>query len=103
MIDVDADTSDAHEGDNRSVTASVALGSLSASDVVVQVLHGNVDQQGSFMGDPTIVDLLHTRGQTFTGSFEVGEAGPYGVTVRAMPANPALISPFDLGTVAWAT
>ncbi len=100
---VEADTSDAHEGDNRSVAASVSLGKLSPSDVVVQVLHGNVDQQGSFMGDPIVENLTHTKGATFEGSFEVGEAGPYGVTVRAMPANPALISPYDLGTVAWAT
>jgi len=35
-------------------------------------------------------------------ALEVGEAGPYGVTVRAMPANPAMISPYDLGVVAWA-
>ncbi len=100
--EVVADTSDAHEGDNRAVAASVSLGRLEPADVVVQVLHGNVDQQGSFIGEPIVENLKPTKGATFKGNFEVGEAGPYGVTVRAMPANPALISPFDMGVIAWA-
>ena len=86
-----------------SVAATVSLGSLTADDVVVQVLHGNVDQQGAFIGDPIVEDLRHSTGSRFEGHFAVGEAGPYGVTVRAMPANSALISPYDLGVVAWAT
>ncbi|MEO5901440.1 MAG: alpha-glucan family phosphorylase [Ilumatobacteraceae bacterium] len=102
VTNVESDTSNAHEGDTRSISAEVELGPLSPDDVVVQVLHGGVDQEGSFMGDPNIVDLSHSTGATFTGQFDVGEAGPYGVTVRAMPSNPDLVSPVDLGVVAWA-
>jgi starch phosphorylase len=100
---VDSDVSNAHEGDIRTVTADVELGPLGADDVVVQVLHGSVDQEGSFVGAPSIVDLRHTSGATFAGEFAVGEAGPYGVTVRAMPTSPALVTPVDLGVVAWAS
>ncbi|MCU1502866.1 MAG: glgP, partial [Ilumatobacteraceae bacterium] len=103
VISVDADVSNAHEGDPRTVSAEVDLGPLSASDVVVQVLHGNVDQEGAFVGAPNKVDLRHVAGGTFEGTFAVGEAGPYGVTVRAMPAHPDLVTPVDLGVIAWAS
>jgi starch phosphorylase len=99
---VESDVSNAHEGDPRTVVAEVELGPLSPADMVVQVLHGNVDQEGSFVGDPRIVDLRHIADGRFEGTFTVGEAGPYGVTVRAMPANPDLITPVDLGVIAWA-
>jgi hypothetical protein len=34
--------------------------------------------------------------------YGVGEAGPYGITVRALPSHPDLISPVEMGTIAWA-
>ena len=39
----------------------------------------------------------------FEGTYLVGEAGPYGVTVRAIPQHADLINPMELGLVAWAT
>jgi hypothetical protein len=35
--------------------------------------------------------------------YSVGEAGPYGITVRAMPSHPDLISPVEMGIIAWAS
>ncbi len=43
-----------------------------------------------------------TGNGTFEGRYTVGEAGPYGVTVRAIPQHDDLISPMEMGLVAWA-
>jgi len=34
--------------------------------------------------------------------YAVGDAGPYGITVRAMPSHPNLITPVEMGIIAWA-
>jgi starch phosphorylase len=103
VVSLDSPTANAHEGERRDVVAHVELGNLSATDVLVQVMHGGVDSEGSFVGTPQLVPLQSTGSGRFEGSFVVGEAGPYGFTVRAMPSNPDLISPVDLGVVAWAS
>ena len=43
-----------------------------------------------------------TDGGAFEGKYRVGEAGPYGVSVRIVPYHSDLISPMELGLVAWA-
>ena len=108
VVDVEIDTAPAYEGDVRHVRAHVQLGGLATSDVVVQVIHGGVDSTGSFVNHPQRLALLPTDdgsfegSAVFEGSYAVGEAGPYGVTVRVMPSHPDLVSPVDLGVVAWA-
>ena len=99
---VDAETSAAHEGDVRTVTAHVDLGDLTDSDVVVQVLHGSIDSTGSFDGVPTVTVLTATSAGIYSGTYAVGEAGPYGLTVRVMPAHSHLVSPVELGIASWA-
>ncbi|MEY2401663.1 MAG: glycogen phosphorylase, partial [Ilumatobacteraceae bacterium] len=102
VVDLDVDTSSAHEGDQRSVRARVELGGLDAGEVTVEALHGPIDSTGSFVTTPATVTLTPTGDGTFEGTYEVGEAGPYGVTVRAVPHHGDLINPMDLGVVAWA-
>jgi glycogen phosphorylase len=102
VLDVVTDSSPAHEGDMRTVTATVALGPLSPDDVAVQVLHGPIDSEGAFVGDPAVVPLTHAGGTAWRADYSVGDAGPYGVTVRALPSHPSLVHRVELGTVAWA-
>ena len=68
----------------------------------VQALHGPIDSEGEFVGSPQEVPLVCTAPGVFEADYQVGEAGPYGVTVRAMPSHPHLISPVELGIIAWA-
>ncbi len=103
MVDVDTDTSAAAEGDRRRVRAHVDLGGLAESSVVVQALHGPIDSQGAFIDTPSIVTLHAAAPGEWEAEFAVGEAGPYGLTVRAMPSHPNLVSPVEMGMVAWAT
>jgi starch phosphorylase len=102
LVDLDIDTAAAHEGDVRTVRAHVDLGGLDAAEVTVQALHGPIDSAGSFVSTPAKVTLSPTGDSTFEGTYAVGEAGPYGVTVRAIPRHEDLISPMEMGLVAWA-
>jgi starch phosphorylase len=105
VIDVDVDTSAAHEGDIRTVRANVELGALDPSEVTVQALHGPIDSTGAFVGAPGAFTLLPSGSSAGNGAFEgeceVGEAGPYGVTVRILPHHHDLVSPMEMGLVVW--
>ena len=103
VVDVDVDTSPAHEGEQRSIRATVELGGLDPAEVTVQALHGPIDSSGSFVGTPAPVTLQPGGNSLFEGSYVVDEAGPYGVTVRAIPKHDDLINPMEMGLVAWAS
>ena len=103
VVDVESDTAPANEGDQRTVRAHVEIDGLDVADVGVQVLHGGVDSEGEFVGSPAVVTLTFVGDGVFEGSYTVGEAGPYGLTVRAMPSHPDLTSPVELGLIAWAS
>jgi starch phosphorylase len=102
VFDIESDTAPAHEGDHRHVRAHVEIDGLEASSIAVQALHGPIDSEGEFIGSPLVVTLAPTAPGLWEADYEVGEAGPYGITVRAMPSHPDLISPVEMGTVAWA-
>jgi glycogen phosphorylase len=105
VASIDVDTGAAHEGDQRTATAHVELGALSASDVEVQLIHGAIDSTGEFIGQPATVKMVPgaTDAGSFVAEYRVDAAGPYGVTVRVLPTHPALISPVELGRAAWAS
>jgi starch phosphorylase len=102
VLDVATDSSPAHEGEVRSLRAEVELGQLADADVAVQALHGPIDSEGHFVGHPAVITLRHDGGRTWATDYAITEAGPYGVTVRALPAHPHLVHPVELGTIAWA-
>jgi glycogen phosphorylase len=102
VVDIEADTAPAHEGDQRHVRAHVDIDGIEPSSITVQALHGPIDSEGEFIGAPLVVTLDHHDGDVWEADYSVGEAGPYGITVRAMPSHPDLISPVEMGIVAWA-
>jgi glycogen phosphorylase len=99
---VDGDTGAAHEGDERSASAHVYLNGLSADDVDVQLLHGSIDSTGEFVGRPEAISMSPAGGDTYSCTYQVHAAGPYGFTVRVLPTHPALISAVETGKAAWA-
>jgi len=103
VVSVESDTIPANEGDQRQVRAHVDLDGLGVDDMAVQVLHGAVDSEGEFVGAPAVVNLSFVGDGMFEATYTVGEAGPYGLTVRAVPFHPNLISPVELGLIAWAS
>jgi len=96
---VDADGGTGDLGSERSVTAQVALGDLDPADVQVQLLHGPVGQSDDI--DHFAVVAMEPGDKGFTGTFRCEHPGRYGFTVRVVPDHPDLVSPVELGLVAW--
>ncbi len=102
VLHVEGDSGPAHEGDVRTARARVHLNGLSASDVVVQLLHGSIDSTGAFIGRPEPVAMTADAPNEYRGTYRVSAAGPYGYTVRVLPSHGALVTPVELGRAAWA-
>jgi starch phosphorylase len=91
-------------GSARAVTVEVGLGTLSAHDVSVQVVHGRVGQNDELV-DPAVSTLSPADGTdgagvaTFTGTVPCDVPGRYGLTARVTPAHEDLPTPLDLGRV----
>ncbi len=72
----------------------------------MQLIHGPAGQ-GAELASPTVVSMRpaaaaaddHLR---YTGTFTCTTAGRYGVTVRIVPAHDDLVTPAELGRIAWA-
>ena len=101
-----ADTGTAELGSTRKVTAFALLGRLAPADVAVQLVHGSVGQ-GDELVDPQVVTLAHAGHESdgtdrYEGVLPCGHAGRYGYTVRIVPNHPALVTPVELGRIAWA-
>ncbi len=106
ILSVETDVSVASLGADRSIDVEVTLGTLSADDVEVQLLHGPVGQNDE-LEHPTITAMTaagdgHEGTLRYHGMFTCGRAGRYGFTVRVVPRHPDLITPVELGRVAWA-
>ncbi|MET0728756.1 MAG: alpha-glucan family phosphorylase [Acidimicrobiales bacterium] len=103
---VDVDDAVAELGAQRSVDAVVSLGKLSPDDVHVQLIHGP-SGQGAELASTNIESMApagtaeddHLR---YTGTFTCEVAGRYGVTVRIVPRHDDLVTPAELGRIAWA-
>ncbi|HLH99938.1 MAG TPA: alpha-glucan family phosphorylase, partial [Acidimicrobiales bacterium] len=94
-------------GATREVVAEVALGSLSAEDVAVELLWGQVAVNDELTAaTPVTMKLLGPdesgKRLRYQGGFVCDVAGRVGYTVRVLPAHPDLVVPVELGCVAWA-
>jgi starch phosphorylase len=94
-------------GSRLTVRAVVELGNLEPEDVEVQVAFGPVDDADEL----TEVDVLPLKqgghndqgGWVFEGEVPLLTPGAFGYTVRVVPRHQSLISPAELGLVAWAS
>ena len=81
-------------GTTRTVQVTVTLGSLTAADVAVQLVHGTVGQGDELLG-PEVTDLEPVEGSgtdghaVYGGSILCTRPGRYGFTVRVAPTHPA--------------
>jgi starch phosphorylase len=103
---VEGDGAAAELGGSRTVEAVVSLGTLSADDVDVQLVHGPVGQgdelterTSASMHPAGTADEDHAR---YVGSFYCERAGRYGFTVRIVPRHPDVVGNSELGLAAWA-
>jgi starch phosphorylase len=103
---VENDTDVVDLGQPRHVSAVVSLGQLGPDDVDVQLVHGLVGSADELLEPAvTTMGLAGREGDgrfRYEGSLTCERAGRYGLTVRAVPAHPDVITFAELGRVAWA-
>jgi starch phosphorylase len=99
---LNTDTAEGSEGETRHAEVSVELGHLSPDDVVVQLLHGPIDSEGTLLAGAQVVVLTRDADRSWSGDYVVGRSGAYGLTARVIPHNSLLVNPFELGCIAWA-
>jgi len=101
---VEADDGVQRPGGRLTVRASIALGELSPDDVTVEVVYGRAGDDDELIQpdrSPLAPDGEPADGAVrYTGAVELGQPGPFGYTVRVLPAHPLLTSPAELGLVA---
>ncbi len=103
---VETDATVAGLGAERTVEVAVALGPLDPDDVEVQLVHGPVGRNDEI--EPALATTMSPAEPTadgrmrYRGTFRCERAGRYGFTVRVVPAHVDLISPVELGRMAWA-
>ncbi|MGA5819669.1 alpha-glucan family phosphorylase [Kitasatospora sp. NPDC094028] len=92
-------------GSALELRVQVALGALEPGDVEVQAVSGRVDEADG-ISDAAVLALKPVGGPDldgrtrYEGSLELARTGPFGYTVRVLPAHPRLASPAELGLVA---
>ncbi|MCU1346463.1 MAG: alpha-glucan phosphorylase [Acidimicrobiia bacterium] len=106
VLEVLGNETEVELGGTREISALLSLGSLEPGDVVVQLVHGPVGE-GDELLDPTVepMTLEATRSGgdvSYRGAFSCANAGRYGYTVRVLPCHAGLVSPVELGRIAWA-
>ncbi len=92
-------------GDSLSVTACVRLGPLSPEEVLVELYHGAVSNQGEIVNAERVE--MHASGQEegcykFKVGFACSQTGRQGHTVRILPKHPGLVHPYIPGFIRWA-
>jgi starch phosphorylase len=90
-------------GSVLSVQAYVALGDLSPTDVEVQLVHGRVNAD-DLLVESTVAPLAVAESydggrHRFDGAVDLGRSGPFGYTVRVLPANERLAAVAEMGVV----
>ena len=89
----------------QAVSAQVSLGPLGAGDVSVQLVHGPVGEGGDLFdvrAEPMVLDHeIDDIHRSYVGRFSPTRAGRYGYTVRVLPAHADLVTPVELGLIAW--
>jgi glycogen phosphorylase len=107
---VEVDGAEPSLGAVLDVRVTVALGTLSPSDVSVEVVYGRPGDDDE-ISDPCYIPLAaddpvpgdpvpdqHTR---FSGVVELSRPGPFGYTVRVLPSHPLLAARAELGLVTY--
>jgi starch phosphorylase len=93
-------------GDFLTVTASIELGALSPDELLVELYHGSVSNQGNEIRNARRAEMKSVRmdgtANVYQVRIECADTGMQGHTVRILPKHDALIHPYRSGLVKWA-
>jgi starch phosphorylase len=101
---VEADDGQLTPGGHLTIRASVALGELSPDDIAVEVVYGQAGDADEIINPvrkPLALDSESAPDGVarYVGEAQLGEPGPFGYTVRALPSHPLLSNSAELGLV----
>jgi starch phosphorylase len=90
-------------GQDLAVRATVELGGLASSDVVVRASYGRVDETDRLL-DPATLDLHSVGdadggGHRFEGTIPLSRTGPFGYTISVLPAHRLLSTAAEVGVI----
>ena len=95
-------------GTKLEVKAVVQLGQLKPEDVQVQLYYGQLNPRGEITsgGQAIPMQLVGANGDddsyTFTTQLSYDTSGERGLSVRILPQNDSLPTPFQPGMIRWA-
>jgi len=94
-------------GQEFPVKAEIDLGSLTPIDVEVQIYYGPLDNKDyPQLNNTEIMETTAAKSKSgvsiYSGNITCKMSGQQGFTIRILPKNPLLFSPFELGVVYWA-
>jgi starch phosphorylase len=93
-------------GDSLTVTAHIELGSLSPHELLVELYHGSVSNQGSEIKNAQRVEMKAVgqegNNYLYQVKIECSATGMQGHTVRILPKHDALVHPYRTGLIKWA-
>ena len=95
-------------GEDVPVTAQVRLGDLTPADVWVEIYHGPLDGTGQIDPRTESTVIMEPGPQVSPGVYEfkgvipVRASGANGYTLRILPRNEELVTPYELHLIRWA-
>ncbi|MGQ0631655.1 MAG: alpha-glucan family phosphorylase [Sporichthyaceae bacterium] len=103
-VEADGASDGASIGDQIAVRSFISLGGLETADVDIQLVYGRVDETDSLADTRTLSlhPVEHYEGGRvrYEGIVHLSRSGPFGYTVRVLPAHRLLAGPAELGLVA---
>ncbi|MBN1865740.1 alpha-glucan family phosphorylase [Candidatus Sumerlaeota bacterium] len=92
-------------GEEMPVEATIQLGGIEPTDVLVQIYHGPLSNKEEIL-DGRASDLEYKRSvdgvHVFAGAIRCESSGRYGFAVRVLPRHDAFSSPFESRLIYWA-
>jgi len=93
-------------GDMLTVTAHLDLGSISPTELQVELYHGTVSNQTNEIIEARKTEMKWLKNEGTLNLYQVriecNDTGMQGHTVRIMPKHEALIHPYRCGYIKWA-
>jgi starch phosphorylase len=93
-------------GDFITISAAIELGQLSPEDVLVELYHGSVSNQGNEIIGARRTEMKAVNRMENSYQYQVRiectDTGCQGHTVRILPKHDALVHPYRTGLIKWA-
>jgi starch phosphorylase len=93
-------------GDFMTISAYIELGQLAPEDVLVELYHGSVSNQGNEIIDARRTEMKAVNraenSYQYQVKIECTDTGCQGHTVRILPKHDALVHPYRTGFIKWA-